>query len=113
MTIVRSMLAGAAFASAFTVAPAHADDLVFMLDNQSSTAIDQFYASPVDVNDWKEDILGQDILEAGNFARITIKDGRDVCTYDLKIVFIDGEELDEPGIDLCETGSYTVTDPGE
>jgi len=76
-------------------------------------AIDQFYASPVDVNDWKEDILGQDILEAGNFARITIKDGRDVCTYDLKIVFIDGEELDEPGIDLCETGSYTVTDPGE
>ena len=113
MTIIKSVLTGAAFTAAFAAVPAHAEDLVFMLDNKSSTAIHEFYASPVDVKNWEEDILGQDILEAGNFARITIKDGRGVCNYDLKIVFADKEELEEPGINLCETGSYTVTDPGE
>jgi len=113
MTIIKSALAVTAFAAAFAIAPAYADDLVFMLDNKSSTAINEFYASPVDVKNWEEDILGQDILEANNFARITIKDGRAVCSYDLKIVFSDGEALEEPGINLCETGSYTVTDPGE
>jgi hypothetical protein len=113
MTIIRSLLAGAALASAFAIAPAYADDLVFMLDNKSSTPVNEFYASAVDVNNWEEDILGQDILESGNFARITIKDGRGVCNYDLKIVFSDGEELEERAINLCETGSYTVTDPSE
>ena len=113
MTTIKALLAGAALASAFAVAPAYAEDLVFMLDNKSSTAIHEFYASPVDVKNWEEDILGQDILEAGNFARITIKDGRAVCNYDLKIVFSDGEEMEEQGINLCDTGSYTVTDPGE
>ena len=95
------------------VVPAFAEDLVFMLDNKSSSAIHEFYASPVDVNEWEQDILGQDVLEAGNFARITIKDGRSVCNYDLKIVFADGEEMEEQAINLCETGSYTVSDPGE
>jgi len=109
----RSLLPGAAMAAAFAIAPAHAEDLVFMLDNQSSTAIQEFYASPVSVDNWEEDILGQDVLDAGNFARITIRDGRNTCSYDLKIVFSDGEEMEEPNINLCETGSYTVSDPGE
>jgi hypothetical protein len=113
MTIIKSVLTGAAFAAAFAAVPAQAEDLVFMLDNKSSTAIHEFYASPVDVKNWEEDILGQDILDAGNFARITIKDGRAVCSYDLRIVFSDGEAMEEPGINLCETGSYTVSDPGE
>jgi hypothetical protein len=110
---IKSLMAVAAFASAFAITSAHAEDLVFMLDNKSSTPVNEFYASAVDVNNWEEDILGQDILEAGNFARITIKDGRGVCKYDLKIVFSDGEELEERAINLCETGSYTVTDPSE
>lgn len=108
---IRTVLAGLALASAFAVAPAYAeDDLVFMLDNKSSSDIQEFYASPVNVDNWEEDILGQDILEAGNFARITIGDGRSVCSYDLKVVFSDGEEMEEREINLCETGSYTVSD---
>ena len=106
-------LVGAALASVFAIAPAHADDLVFMLDNKSSTAVQEFYASPVNVDNWEQDILGQDILDAGTFARITIKDGSGTCDYDLKIVFAGGEEMEERGINLCETGSYTVSDPGE
>ena len=107
---IKAVLAGAVLASAFWAAPALAEDLVFMLDNQSSFAIREFYASAVDVDDWEEDILGQDILEAGNFARITIRNSA-TCEYDLKIVFEDDDEMEERKIDLCATGSYTVTDP--
>ncbi len=105
-----TILAGAALAAGLSVAPAKAEDLVFMLDNQSSSAVQEFYASPVGVDDWEEDILGADILPAGVASRITIADAREVCEYDLKIVFDDGSELEELEIDLCETGSYTVSD---
>jgi hypothetical protein len=134
---IKLLLAGAAWASVFVVAPAYAEDLVFtlnnqssgavnelyvgppaayaedltfMLDNKSSGAISEFYASTTDTNDWEEDILGADTLAAGGFARITIADGKTICTYDLKIIWESGEETEERNIDLCATGSYTVTD---
>jgi hypothetical protein len=90
-------------------ASAFAEDLVFMLDNQSSTAVHEFYASPSDVGSWEEDILGQDVLPSGEAVRVTIADGRSQCEYDLQIVFEDGEVIGDT-TDLCETGSYTVTD---
>jgi hypothetical protein len=107
---ISAILTAVSVASAFWVAPAFAEDLVFMLDNQSSTNVREFYASAVDVDDWEEDILGQDILATGNFARITIRDS-ETCEYDLRIVFEDDDAVEERNIDLCSTGSYTVTDP--
>lgn len=98
-------------AGSLALAPtaALAEDLIFMLDNQSSYDIYEFYASPTNVSRWEEDILGHDILSSGEAFRITIADGRDVCDYDLRIVFDDGDVV-EDSTDLCETGSYTVTD---
>lgn len=108
---MRSLLGPAAAAAiAFvSVTTAQAEDLVFMLDNQSSYVVSEFYASPTNVGNWEEDILGADVLPAGEGVRITIADGRDVCDYDLRVVFEDGDVLDD-NANLCETGSYTVSD---
>ena len=103
-------LVAAAIAAALSAPPAFAEDLVFMLDNQSSGAIQEFYASPVGVDNWEEDILGTDILGSQEAARITIADGRSVCEYDLRIVLDSGEEMEEGAVDLCVAGSYTVSD---
>ena len=106
------LMLGSAFAASLALAfatSAQAEDLIFMLDNQSGYDIQEFYASPVGVDNWEEDILGTGILEAGEAGRVSIADGRDVCDYDLRIVFADGDELEDT-TDLCETGSYTVTD---
>jgi len=102
---------GAALAVAMLapVPSALAQDLIFMLDNQSSYNIFEFYASPSDVGEWEDDILGQDILAARESARITIADARTQCEYDLLVVFEDGDEVTDT-VDLCVTGSYTVTD---
>jgi hypothetical protein len=85
-------LLGVALAAAMLVpaASALAQDLVFMLDNQSSYDIYEFYASPSNVGDWEEDILGMEILASGESSRITIADGRSQCEYDILVVFEDG-----------------------
>ncbi len=113
MSIARSITLATvslAFAiSAFSSA-ALAEDLSLTLNNRSSFVVVEFYASPSDVGDWEEDILGADVLGSGESIEINIADGRTQCAYDLRFVFDDGDVLDKPAVDLCDTGSYTLTD---
>lgn len=89
---------------------AAAEDLDFELSNATSGVITEFYASPADVDEWEEDILGADVLGAGESVSITIADGRTQCEYDMKFVFDDGSETTVDGENLCETGSFTLTE---
>lgn len=88
---------------------AQAEDLVFRLANQSSYDIVEFYASPSDVGNWEQDILGDDILPSGDTVQVTIADGREQCEYDLRFVFEDGDTTEDTA-DLCEIGTYAVED---
>lgn len=99
----------AAGACSLGATASYADNLEFMLKNNSSYIITEFYASPSNVNSWEEDILGADVVGSGEAFRITIADGRRQCEYDLRIVFEDGDVVEDTA-DLCETGSYTVND---
>jgi len=103
---------GALVAIGFAVMPAasFAEDLTFVLTNASSYAVKSFFTSPADVNDWEEDVFGANYLPAGNQVNVTIGDGREQCTYDLKFVLEDNSEFVESGIDLCELGEYTLSD---
>ena len=103
-------IGGAAAALLMLVAPASAEDLAFVLTNASSFAVKSFFTSPVDINQWEEDVFGDNYLPAGNQVTITIADGRTVCVYDMKFVLEDDSEFVEAGIDLCETGEYTLSD---
>ena len=87
-----------------------AEDLVFSFNNSSSYDVIEFYASPTDVENWEDDILGEDILPAGDSTEITIADGREQCEYDFRIVVEDDIVVERSGIDLCELGEYTLTD---
>ncbi|MEA5417529.1 winged helix-turn-helix domain-containing protein, partial [Synechococcus sp. BA-132 BA5] len=59
---------------------------------------------------WGYDILGADVLLAGDSADVLIADGSDQCVYDLRFVFDDGEVLEDYGVDICELAEYTLTD---
>ncbi|MEO3384860.1 hypothetical protein [Mesorhizobium sp. CAU 1741] len=98
-----------AIAVSFVSSAAAADDLVFEFHNDSSYNVVELYASPSDVDNWEEDILGLDILASGDMGRVTIADGRRACEYDLRIVFEDGDVIEDT-TDLCDTDSYTVHD---
>ena len=93
------------------VAPAAAQTVEFTLINNSSQALHYFYTNPSNMDAWGEDLLGEDgTLEAGEQGVVTIGDGSDQCVYDFKFVMDSGAELIEPGIDICQLGSYTITD---
>lgn len=100
----------AAFAAMLSVAialPAFAEDLVFTLSNQTASDLTEFYASPVGVDNWEDDVLGNQLLAAGASGEVTISDSRSNCEYDLRMVFADGDVLEDTA-DLCDTGSYTI-----
>ena len=100
------ILAAAMFAAGFS-SVAYAEDVKFQLENHSEFSIDEFYASPANTDEWGEDILGQDILEGGQSGTVTIADGSDQCSYDLKAVDEDGKEHELMGLDICKTPTVT------
>jgi len=105
-------LCGALVAIGLVAMPAasFAEDLTFVLTNASSYAVKAFFTSPADVGNWEEDVFGENYLPSGNQVNVTIGDGREQCTYDLKFVLEDNSELVESGINLCELGEYTLSD---
>lgn len=103
-----------AFASVLAVsalpAVAKAEDLVFTLKNGTSSVLTNFYASPVGVDQWEDDIFGRDTLAPGESMQITIADGRRTCEYDMRFEFEESSDLDTTTDkqDLCELGEYTI-----
>ena len=92
-----------------TAAPAFAEDLVFDLINASSANLQELYVSPAESDNWGDDILGTDVLAAGEQGAVTIGDGATVCSYDLQFVMDNGVTL-EGTADLCEMKQFTLTD---
>lgn len=109
MTILKYTVFSVALALSSTVA--HADDLVFSLKNGTGSVLNNFHASPTGVNNWEDDVFGDQILNPGETIEITIADGRSVCTYDMKFEF-QGSDLDTTTDtqDLCALGHYTITE---
>lgn len=103
-----------AFASVLAMsalpAVAQAEDLVFTLKNGTTAVLTNFYASPVGVQQWEDDIFGRDTLSPGESMQITIADGRTVCEYDMRFEFEESSNLDttEDKQNLCELGEYTI-----
>ena len=84
-----------------------AQDVNFLLTNQSGYTLMEFYASPENVSSWEEDILGNDVLESGYELNIIIADNRSQCIYDMRMVFDDGDELLDT-VNICEMSGYTI-----
>lgn len=89
--------------------PVLAEDLVFTLVNDSSHTITEMYATPTGVDQWGENILTVDAVDPGVSGDVTIADGMDVCDYDLRFVSAEGGEAEQTQ-NLCELGTFTVTD---
>ena len=92
-----------------TAAPAFAEDLVFDLINSSTANLQELYVSAEESDNWGDDILGMDVLGAGEQGAVTIADGATVCSYDMQFVMDNGVTL-EGTANLCETNKFTITD---
>ena len=106
---MRYLALAAALSLSGLSAPAFAEDLVFELLNKSSVNLQELYVSPSETDTWGEDILGVEILAAGETGTVTITDGLETCAYDLRFVTDTGVEVTSSQ-DLCELSTFTLND---
>lgn len=104
MKIVLTLAAIGLFAS-----PAAAEDVSLKIVNSSSQAVSQFFTSPTEVNEWEEDVFGEDVLPAGHEVDVVVADGREQCVYDIKFIMQDGQELIDT-INLCNSPTYELVE---
>ena len=79
--------------------------------NRASSPIRYLYASNVDRGTWEEDILGPlRVIASGNYMDVNIDDGSGHCLYDVRAVLYDGREAVTRNLNVCTSGSWTVTD---
>ena len=91
------------------VQAAHAEDLIFTLHNNSSSALTEFHVEPTSSSTWGENILTSQIAP-GESATVTIADGKTTCMYGIRGAFKDGSLVERESLNLCELGSYTYSD---
>ncbi|MCM5553674.1 hypothetical protein [Pleomorphomonas sp. NRK KF1] len=89
------------------VVDASAYDRRVVVVNNTSTAIQEFYASNTGQDDWQEDILGEDTLPPGGEMTVNIDDGSGYCKYDFRAVFEDATEATKAGVNVCEVGRFS------
>ncbi len=86
---------------------AWAEDLEFLLSNESNSPIVAFHVSPNNSGLWQNDLMEGGILDVGYEVDVLIGDGLETCVYDIRADFQDGQSVEDYGLDLCELGSYT------
>ena len=88
---------------------AHADPRDFTLVNTHPTVtLTRVYVSPSSQQDWGDDVLGQAVIGPGESAFIYFTNfTADTCSYDIKVVYEDGDEGYLYNVDLCSTDTVT------
>lgn len=99
--------AAAAFLASSSPLPAQGRQ-DFTLVNGTGYEIAEVYVAPSASNDWEEDVLGRDVLPAGDSVEIGFPKRGKTCVYDLKVVYSDAEEAEWDRFDLCALSEITI-----
>lgn len=79
----------------------------FTIHNQTGHVVVTLNVSPSSETRWGPDILGREVLGDGESAEITF-DRSDVCLWDIRVTYDDGDTGDWRQINLCETTDITL-----
>lgn len=84
-----------------------------VVENLSTIAVNELYASPVSSDSWEEDLLGDQTISSGNSRGAVIDNGTNECQYDLKIVMSDRKEYIHRDVNVCAVSWWVVGDAGD
>ena len=83
------------------------------LYNDTPSVMLHLYARGEGLSDWQEDILGDQVVEPGRSVRVNLDIGPNHCRFDIKMEFIDGDDVNVPRFDACkETELHATLDAG-
>lgn len=78
--------------------------------NKTGKPIFSLFISPVESNDWEEDVLGLDVLADGQSVDVHFsgyEEGQ--CHFDILATNEDGDEWLLPDVDLCSVSEVVIT----
>lgn len=84
----------------------------FQVRNESSSSIYYLYMSESSLDTWGPDILGESrILSSGEQIQIIFNNpDPNVCRYDIRAEFEDGQVVEDFTIDVCDNDFYRFYD---
>lgn len=80
----------------------------FILHNRTGAEIHKLYTSPHDVNQWEENVLGEDTLPDGGDLKITFDPKAEADRWDLKVVDGVGQAIVWDDLNLTEIAEITL-----
>ena len=105
MLVATATLAGLAM---LTPNLASAGQQDFTLHNDTGYTIKEVYVSLTRVNDWQEDVLGQDTLDDEDSVHINFPPRSGGCSFDIKVVYMNDASAYWKNLDLCSISDVTV-----
>ncbi len=91
-----------------STAAAQAQNRWVTIENNSGVTMREFYASNRDQRSWGRDWFGADMLYSGRSVDFNLDDGSGYCIWDLRAIFVDGDEVTRMGLNVCEVGTWTI-----
>jgi hypothetical protein len=86
-----------------------ADQRDFNINNTSDYVLAHAYVSAASDPNWGDDILGKDVLNPGETWQVGFDRGDGTtCIWDVKVVTLEGIEVNFAAIDLCTVSDVTV-----
>ncbi len=104
----RTALAASLFATLLLAPPASAGQQDFRLVNKTGYQIDEVYVSRATSRNWGRDVMGRDTLSNNERVRITFSAPDNVCRWDLKVKYNDGDQATWTNLNLCNISTVTL-----
>ena len=106
-----AVCAVAVMALASSSGVAMATDLTWTLENNSSHNVNYIYLSQPTLDEWGDDILGDDtVVLAGTTGTVTISDVGDACEFDIQLVMDTKQVAEHLAQDICSGLTLTISD---
>jgi hypothetical protein len=96
-------------AGLLTTSSVFAYDRSVTIVNESSATIVEIYGSNTGTKDWEENLLGGDSLPSNSEVEVDFNDETGYCMFDFLIIFEDKSEMTEEKFNVCDYGTFTVT----
>ena len=77
-------------------------ELSVTIENKTGVDIHQLYATSANLDEWGDDILGDEVLAADEMLETTFNIGADDMKWDLKMIDSEGTEIELLGLDFSD-----------
>jgi hypothetical protein len=105
--IMKSLIVASALVLGLIASPASAEEIL-KINNRTGYTISEIYIAPASVNNWEEDVMGDQTLETGTSVDIDFSRSADTCKWDLKAVYDDKTSAVWHNVNLCKISTISL-----